>query len=54
MITYVITDPGYGYSSPPDVFMKGMLNSRAVATLSFDPDFSKNGSVKSLSTPPLQ
>jgi hypothetical protein len=51
---YVITDPGYGYSSPPDVFVKDRLNSRVVATLSFDPDFSKNGSVKSLSTPLVQ
>src|SRR5271170_5440541 len=44
---FVITDGGYGYSSPPDVFVKDRLNSRAVATLGFDPDFGKNGSVKS-------
>jgi hypothetical protein len=45
---FVVTNPGYGYSSPPSVSIQGMPNVKATATLSFDTDFSKNGSVKSV------
>jgi hypothetical protein len=45
---FVVTDPGYGYSSPPVVTVTGMSGSAVVATLGFDPDFSRNGSVLSI------
>jgi hypothetical protein len=52
MVTgFVVTSPGYGYSSPPTVSVKGMPDTQAVATLSFDTDFAKNGSVQSIALP---
>jgi len=45
---FVVTDPGFGYSSPPTVSLKGGPDVQTVATLAFDTDFSKNGSIKSV------
>jgi hypothetical protein len=45
---FVVTDPGYGYSSPPSVTVKDMPSVQTASTLAFDADFSKNGSVKSV------
>jgi hypothetical protein len=45
---FVVTDPGYGYSSPPSVTVKDMPDVKTLSTLSFDADFGKNGSVKSV------
>ena len=44
----VVTNPGYGYSSPPNVSLQGGPDVQAVVTLAFDPDFGKNGSIKSV------
>ena len=51
---FTITNPGSGYSSPPAISLQGMPDTHATASLSFDTDFSKNGSVKeiALSTSP--
>ena len=45
---FVVTSPGYGYSSPPTVSLQGGPDVQAIVTLAFDPDFSKNGSIKSV------
>lgn len=50
---FVVTDPGFGYSSPPVVRLQGVLGAQAVVTLSFSSDFSKNGSVQSIVAAPL-
>jgi hypothetical protein len=44
----VITEPGSGYSSPPQVTIKGLPGVTLEATLHFDPEFSKNGSIESV------
>ncbi len=41
----VITEPGSGYSSPPRVTIQGMEAIRIKATLHFDKEFRKNGSI---------
>jgi hypothetical protein len=41
----VITDPGSGYNTPPDVTLTGMEGVRLKATLSFGKDLAKNGGV---------
>ncbi len=48
---FVVTDPGYGYSSPPTVAVKDLPNAQAVASLSFSTDFAKNGSVQTIAPP---
>jgi len=45
---FVITDAGFGYSSPPEVRVKEMPSVQAVTTLSFGTDFEKNGAVASV------
>jgi hypothetical protein len=45
---FVVTDPGFGYSSPPTVSVKDMPSVQPAATLAFDADFSKNGSIQSV------
>jgi hypothetical protein len=49
---FVVTDAGYGYSSPPVVTVPGRPEVRAVATLAFGTDFSRNGSVSSVALAP--
>lgn len=44
----VITEAGSGYSSPPSVTITGMKKIRLGATLHFDQDLKKNGSVESV------
>jgi hypothetical protein len=44
----VIIEPGSGYSSPPKVSIKGMEGIPLKATLRFDKDFRKNGSIQSV------
>jgi hypothetical protein len=48
---FVITNPGSGYTTPPDITV---LNSdvKATATLSFTTDFSTNGSIASITVDP--
>src|SRR5580704_8879236 len=41
-----ITDPGSGYTTPPQVAVDGMPGVKLNVTLAFGPDFKKNGSVK--------
>jgi hypothetical protein len=41
----VITDPGSGYNTPPDVTLPGVDGVRLRATLSFSKDLKKNGGV---------
>jgi hypothetical protein len=45
---FTITNPGSGYSSPPAISLKGMDDPHVVATLAFDADFAKNGSVREI------
>lgn len=51
---FEVTDPGYGYNSPPKVTVPGIdgsqLEERFAVELSFGPDFAKNGSIKSISS----
>jgi hypothetical protein len=49
---FVVTNPGSGYSSPPEISVQGMPNVHATATLGFDTDFTKNGAVKELTLAP--
>jgi hypothetical protein len=42
---FVVTDGGYGYSSPPTVTVEGLPAAKATAKLMFSTDFNKNGSV---------
>lgn len=44
----MVTEGGSGYSSPPQVTIKGMATVKLTATLHFDKDFQKNGSVESI------
>lgn len=44
----VITNPGFGYSSPPDITINGMPEVQLKAELHFDTDLKRNGSVKSV------
>ena len=44
----VVTDAGSGYSSPPDVTVKGMESVPLVVTLHVDKDLKKNGSVEAV------
>jgi hypothetical protein len=48
VVTFTVTNPGSGYSSPPKVSVAGMADLKASATLSFGVDFSKNGSIKEI------
>jgi hypothetical protein len=48
VVTFTITNPGSGYSSPPKVSVAGMADLKATATLWFGADFSKNGSIKEI------
>jgi hypothetical protein len=41
----VVTDPGSGYNTPPDVTIPGVDGVRVRATLSFGKDLAKNGGV---------
>jgi hypothetical protein len=45
---FVVTNAGYGYSSPPSVSLQGGPDVQTVVTLAFDPNFSKNGSIQSV------
>lgn len=51
---FVITNAGSGYSSPPVVAVEGMPAVKTTASLAFDPDFAKNGSVASVVTVPAK
>jgi hypothetical protein len=44
----VVTDPGAGYSSPPEATIKGMESTRLEVKLLFSTDLKKNGSVRSI------
>ena len=50
--SFVITDSGFGYSSPPTVSLKDMPNVQTTATLAFDTNFEKNGAVQSVALAP--
>jgi hypothetical protein len=41
----VVTEPGSGYNTPPDVTVEGIKGVRLKATLSFGKDMTKNGGV---------
>lgn len=43
-----ITNPGNGYSSPPQAAIEGMPDVKLAVTLSFDTDFKKNGAIKEI------
>lgn len=44
----VVTDPGFGYSSPPKVTVTGLPDAELSVSLLFDKDFQKNGSIKAI------
>jgi hypothetical protein len=48
----VVTEPGSGYSSPPEVKAKGMPDVRLEATLGFSKVLEKNGAVTSVKVVP--
>jgi hypothetical protein len=50
VVTFTITNPGSGYNSPPKVSVAGMADLKVTATLAFGVDFSKNGSIKEITT----
>jgi len=41
----VVTDPGSGYCSPPDIKVEGFQNAEFKATLEFSKDVKKNGAI---------
>jgi hypothetical protein len=45
---FTITNPGSGYSSPPQVSVPGIPNLKAGVTLAFGEDFKTNGSIKEI------
>jgi hypothetical protein len=45
---FTITNPGSGYSSPPSISLKGMPDPKASASLSFNTEFGKNGTIKEI------
>jgi hypothetical protein len=45
---FTITNPGSGYSSPPEVSLPGMARLKITAAISFNTDFNKNGSIKAI------
>jgi hypothetical protein len=49
---FVITSPGSGYNTPPDVTIDGIENVRLIATLSFDKNLIKNGGVAGVKIAP--
>jgi len=51
---FVITEPGSGYSSPPEVAVQGMKGVRAKAALQFSKDLKKNGVVASVADTPAK
>ncbi len=44
----VVTDPGFGYSTPPKVTVNGLPDAELSVWLLFDKDFQKNGSIKAI------
>ena len=53
VVTFTITNPGCGYSSPPKVSVAGMgdlkvTDLKVTATLSFGADLARNGSIKEI------
>ncbi|MDB5294981.1 MAG: hypothetical protein JWO31_964 [Phycisphaerales bacterium] len=53
VLKVVVTEPGIGYSSPPDVTVDGAPAGTAFkATLHFDKDFKKNGAVGAIDVVP--
>jgi hypothetical protein len=46
----IVTDPGFGYSSPPKVTVNGLPDAELRVSLLFDKDFQKNGSIKAIQT----
>lgn len=49
-----ITSAGAGYSSVPKMTVKGFESTKLEATLQFDRDFKKNGSLKSITLAPAK
>jgi hypothetical protein len=49
---FTVTNPGSGYSSPPEVSIEGMPGVHATAALVFDTDFDKNGAIKEIALSP--
>jgi len=47
-----ITDAGSGYTSAPTVAIKAMANVSLTATLTYGPEFAKNGSIKEIKIGP--
>ncbi len=44
----VITDPGFGYSTPPKITAPSLPDAEFTVTLLFDKDLKKNGSIKTI------
>jgi len=49
-----ITEAGAGYSSAPKMTVKGFESTKLEATLQFDKDFKKNGSLKAITVAPAK
>lgn len=45
VIKVVVIDPGFGYSTPPQVTVKGYPDAEFTVTLKLDKDLQKNGSI---------
>jgi hypothetical protein len=50
----VVTEPGSGYSSPPDVRVEGVKGVALKATLHFDKDLKKNGGIAAIEIVPAR
>lgn len=49
---FTITNPGAGYSSPPEISVPGAPDLKAQAVLSYGTDFKTNGSIKEITIAP--
>lgn len=50
----VVTDPGSGYCSPPDVTVEGFENVKFTVTLKFSKDLKKNGAIAAVKLAPAK
>ncbi|HUO10507.1 MAG TPA: hypothetical protein VM008_19535 [Phycisphaerae bacterium] len=48
ILGFILTNPGAGYSSPPEINIAGFPDAHATATLSFTTDLTTNGSIKEI------
>lgn len=54
IVRYVVTDGGYGYSSPPTITVPALPATTGQAQLAFSKDFEKNGAISAITTTPVK